>query len=126
MLDGLRSKDGNSGVKSEGEGTFRLATQAIEANRSIVNSASKQDGTKNIQEHIILPSAENTEIESTDPRERIEKLIRYISKQSGIEIDEIKEGRKNALKYCKMWLALCLISREQDLEMNSIIDSFAS
>ena len=97
----------------------------------IVNSASKQDGTKDVQkEHIILPTAENTEIESTDPRERIEKrLIRYISKQSGIEIDEIKrraERKNRCLKYCKMWLALCLISREQDLEMNSIIDSFAN
>ena len=97
----------------------------------IVNSGSKQDGTKDVQkEHIILPTEEKTEIESADPRERIEKrLIRYISKQSGIEIDEIKrraERKIAALRYCKMWLALCLISREQDLEMNSIIDSFAN
>lgn len=66
----------------------------------------------------------------TDPRARKEKrLAKFISKQSGIEYDEIKrraERKVKALRYCTTWLALCLISREQNLEMSSIIDSFAS
>ena len=65
-----------------------------------------------------------------DPRARVEKrLAKYISKQTNIPQDEIirrAERKIRALKYCTMWLALCLISREQGLEMNSIIDSFTS
>lgn len=68
------------------------------------------------------------EIKDSDPRARIEKrLIRYISKQAGLDSDEIRrraERKMAALRYCTMWLALCLISREQNLEMNAIIDSF--
>ncbi len=70
------------------------------------------------------------ESDDIDPRARIEKrLIKFISKQSGIEVDEIQrraERKVKALRYCTVWLALCLISREQNLEMNSIIDSFSS
>ena len=65
-----------------------------------------------------------------DPRARMQKrLVKFISKQSGIDSDEITrraERKVKALWYCTMWLALCLISREQNLEMNSIIDSFSS
>ena len=42
------------------------------------------------------------------------------------EITRRAERKVKALRYCTMWLALCLISREQNLEMNSIIDSFSS
>ncbi len=67
---------------------------------------------------------------NSDPRARMEKrLAKFISKQSGIELEEINrraERKVKALRYCTMWLALCLISREQDLEMGPIIDSFAS
>ncbi len=70
------------------------------------------------------------EIETADPRARMQKrLVKFISKQSGIDADEIKrraERKMKALRYCTMWLALCLISREQNLEMNSIIDSFSA
>ncbi len=70
------------------------------------------------------------ESKSTDPRARMQnRLIKFISKQSGIDSDEISrraERKVKALRYCTMWLALCLISREQNLEMNSIIDSFSS
>ena len=76
---------------------------------------------------VILPE---TEISESDPRARIEKrLTKFISKQAGIDSEEIirrAERKMKALRYCTMWLALCLISREQDLEMNSIIDSFAA
>ena len=65
-----------------------------------------------------------------DPRARMEKrLAKFISKQSGIELQEINrraERKVKALRYCTIWLALCLISREQDLEMGPIIDSFSS
>ena len=65
-----------------------------------------------------------------DPRSRLEKrLIKYISKQSGIERDEVErraERKVKALNYCTTWMALCLVSREQNLEMNSIIDSLSA
>ena len=68
--------------------------------------------------------------DGSDPRARMEKrLVKFIAKQSGITGDEIvrrAERKVKALRYCTMWLALCLISREQNLEMNSIIDSFSS
>ena len=71
-----------------------------------------------------------TDIQPADPRARMQKrLVKFISKQSGIDSDEITrraERKVKALRYCTMWLALCLISREQNLEMNSIIDSFSS
>ena len=70
------------------------------------------------------------EIIEGDPRARIEKrLIRFIAKQAGLDSDEVQrraERKVKALRYCTMWLALCLISREQDLEMKSINDSLAS
>ena len=69
-------------------------------------------------------------VEDTDPRARVEKrLIRYIAKQAGLESSEVKrraERKVKALRYCTIWLALCLISREQGLEMNAIIDSLAT
>jgi len=72
----------------------------------------------------------HSEAQSIDPRARMQnRLIRFIAKQSGIDSDEITrraERKVKALRYCTMWLALCLISREQNLEMNSIIDSFSS
>ena len=70
------------------------------------------------------------EVVDVDPRAKIEKrLIRYIAKKSKIDPDEVRrraERKVSALGYCTMWLALCLISREQDLEMNAIIDSFSA
>ena len=70
------------------------------------------------------------EIVDSDPRAKVEKrLIRYIAKKAKIDPDEVKrraERKVSALGYCTMWLALCLISREQDLEMNAIIDSLST
>ncbi len=69
-------------------------------------------------------------VEDSDPRSRVEKrLIRFIAKQAGLESSEVKrraERKVKALRYCTIWLALCLISREQGLEMNAIIDSLAT
>jgi hypothetical protein len=65
-----------------------------------------------------------------DPRSRLEKrLIRFISAQSGLEKDEVarRADRKvSALRHCTTWLALCLVSREQGLEMGAIIDSLTA
>lgn len=78
----------------------------------------------------VIPKKDPSQSGDIDPRARIEKrLIKFISKQSGIEVDEIQrraERKVKALRYCTIWLALCLISREQNLEMNSIIDSFST
>ncbi len=97
----------------------------------VINDAK---GIKNAQQDKqIIPvnkSNNKSEIVVTDPRSRMEKrLIRYISKQSGIDSEEIArraERKVKSLRYCTTWLALCLISREQNLEMNAIIDSFSS
>ena len=79
-----------------------------------------------------IPVVKKTQIVSSsdsDPRARMEKrLAKFISKQSGIELEEINrraDRKMKALRYCTMWLALCLISREQDLDMGPIIDSFS-
>jgi hypothetical protein len=76
---------------------------------------------------VIKPKQEILEV---DPRAKIEKrLIRYIAKMAKIDPDEVTrraERKVSALGYCTMWLALCLISREQDLEMNAIIDSLST
>ena len=94
------------------------------------DSDSKQKATPKIQSRKVIESSRETNTTDSDPRARMEKrLIKYISKQSGIDSTEIlrrAERKVKALRYCTMWLALCLISREQDLEMNSIIDSFSS
>jgi hypothetical protein len=80
-----------------------------------------------IQPQIVVKP--KTEID-IDPRTKVEKrLIRYIAKKAKIDPDEVKrraERKVSALGYCTMWLALCLISREQDLEMNAIIDSLST
>ena len=78
----------------------------------------------------VVKKTETVTSSNSDPRARMEKrLAKFISKQSGIDLEEINrraERKVKALRYCTMWLALCLISREQDLEMGPIIDSFAS
>ena len=77
----------------------------------------------------VVKEVEPVVAEIKDPRARMEKrLAKFISKQSGIELQEINrraERKVKALRYCTIWLALCLISREQDLEMGPIIDSFS-
>lgn len=94
------------------------------------DSNPKQKATPKIQSRKVIESSKENNKLSSDPRARMEKrLIKYISKQSGIDSTEIlrrAERKVKALRYCTMWLALCLISREQNLEMNSIIDSFSS
>ena len=70
------------------------------------------------------------EVVDANPRARVEKrLTRYIAKQAGLESEEVNRRavrKVKALRCCTMWLALCLISREQGLEMNAILDSLTS
>ena len=97
----------------------------------VVNSESNIN-TVRVETHKIQVEKEVEPLENaiTDPRARMEKrLAKFISKQSGIELQEINrraERKVKALRYCTIWLALCLISREQDLDMGPIIDSFSS
>ncbi len=97
----------------------------------VINGDTKTDEKEmNIQKNPVVKSTKPVISSNNDPRAKMEKrLAKFISKQSGIKIEEIKrraERKVKALRYCTMWLALCLISREQDLEMGPIIDSFAS
>ena len=102
----------------------RLTDPAVNDTVSAQQAVQPAD-TSEIDEKVV-----QTEIQPADPRARMQKrLVKFISKQSGIDSDEITrraERKVKALRYCTMWLALCLISREQNLEMNSIIDSFSS
>ena len=67
---------------------------------------------------------------SNDPRAKLERrLCSHIAKGSGVERDEIErraERKIFALKYCTSWLALCLVAREQGLEMADIIASLSA
>ncbi len=67
---------------------------------------------------------------SNDPRAKLERrLCSHIAKSSGVERDEIERRAKRktlALKYCTSWLALCLVAREQGLEMADIIASLSA
>ena len=97
----------------------------------IVNETAKSnDGTPKLETPAVKKENLQNESKSEDPRARMQnRLIKFISKQSGIDSEEISrraERKVKALRYCTTWLALCLISREQNLEMNSIIDSFSS
>ena len=102
----------------------RLTDPAVNDTGSAQQAVQPAD-TSEIDEKVV-----QTEIQPADPRARMQKrLVKFISKQSGIDSDEITrraERKVKALRYCTMWLALCLISREQNLEMNSITDSFSS
>jgi hypothetical protein len=101
-----------------------------ELNREKQASITKSEPDVEQEKMPVVSKKEPAQSDDIDPRARIEKrLIKFISKQSGIEADEIQrraERKVKALRYCTIWLALCLISREQNLEMNSIIDSFSS
>ena len=102
----------------------RLTDPAVNATGSVKQAEQPVDESE-VEEKVV-----QTDTQSADPRARMQKrLVKYISKQSGIDSDEITrraERKVKALRYCTMWLALCLISREQNLEMNSIIYSFSS
>lgn len=67
---------------------------------------------------------------STDPRTKVERrLTKFVIKQSGLDEKEINrrvERKIRSFRYCTTWLALCLISREQGLDMNPIIDSLSA
>ena len=97
---------------------------------AVNDTGSAQQAEQPADESEVVERAVQTDTQPTDPRARMQKrLVKFISKQSGIDSDEITrraERKVKALRYCTMWLALCLISREQNLEMNSIIDSFSS
>tara|TARA_B100002052_G_C15324346_1_gene351248 strand:- start:56 stop:514 length:459 start_codon:yes stop_codon:yes gene_type:complete len=97
---------------------------------AVNDTGSAQQAERPANESEVVEKVVQTDTQPVDPRARMQKrLVKFISKQSGIDSDEITrraERKVKALRYCTMWLALCLISREQNLEMNSIIDSFSS
>ena len=97
---------------------------------AVNDTGSAQQAEQTADESEVVEKVVQTDTQPADPRARMQKrLVKFISKQSGIDSDEITrraERKVKALRYCTMWLALCLISREQNLEMNSIIDSFSS
>ncbi|MGB1549588.1 MAG: DUF2240 family protein [Candidatus Poseidoniaceae archaeon] len=97
---------------------------------AVNDTGSAQQAKQPVDTSEVTEKVVQTDTQPGDPRARMQKrLVKFISKQSGIDSDEITrraERKVKALRYCTMWLALCLISREQNLEMNSIIDSFSS
>ena len=69
-------------------------------------------------------------ITPSDPRHHLsERLLKYISKQTKISIDEVQrraERKQKALGSATIWLCLALIAREQNLEMKQIVSALSS
>ncbi|MED5351027.1 MAG: DUF2240 family protein [Candidatus Thermoplasmatota archaeon] len=67
---------------------------------------------------------------TTDARQRKERrLIRYISDQSGLGKTEVlrrAKRKETSFVVCTTWMALALVAREQNLDMDDIIESLSS
>lgn len=78
----------------------------------------------------VIPEPTPQKIQNVDPREKLEhRLSKFIARKAGLTSEEVLRRAKRktkALRHCTIWLALCLISREQGLDMEPIIDSLAT
>ena len=67
---------------------------------------------------------------TTDARQRKERrLIRYISDKSGLGKAEVlrrAKRKETSFVVCTIWMALALVAREQNLDMDDIIESLSS
>jgi len=67
---------------------------------------------------------------TTDARQRKERrLIRYISDKSGLGKAEVlrrAKRKETSFVVCTTWMALALVAREQNLDMDDIIESLST
>ena len=74
---------------------------------------------------IILKTTHLDKDDSNFEDEKMAKLLNYVSKKSELSKREVirrSERKKMALGPISLWMAVCLLAREQGLDMNKIID----
>jgi len=74
---------------------------------------------------IILKSTHLDKDDVNFEDEKMAKLLNYVSKKSELSKREVirrSERKKMALGPISLWMAVCLLAREQGLDMNKIID----
>ncbi len=64
-----------------------------------------------------------------DPRMRVtQRLVKYIARTSGIDAEELRrraDRKQKAFRHVTPWLALALVAREQNLDMDAIVEALA-
>ncbi|MAW22617.1 MAG: hypothetical protein CMA16_04130 [Euryarchaeota archaeon] len=67
--------------------------------------------------------------EANDPRAATtRRLLKYIARSSGLEIDEVQRRatrKQRALVHVTGWMALALVARDQGLDMESVIQALS-
>ena len=67
--------------------------------------------------------------DTSDPRAKLlQRVIRYVARQSGLEKEELSrraERKRAAFDLISPWLAYALVAREQGLEMDDIVEALA-
>lgn len=84
--------------------------------------------TAPVQSATTSSSRESTR-DTGDPRAKLlQRVIRYVARQSGLEKEELTrraERKQAAFDLMTPWLAYALVAREQGLEMNGIVEALA-
>ena len=76
----------------------------------------------------LAPAIEKTEL-SKDPRMKlVPRLVKYVSRKAGLETEEVNrrmERKMRALGPITPWMCLILIAKEQGLQVDDIVETFA-
>ena len=76
----------------------------------------------------LAPAVEKTEL-CKDPRMKlVPRLVKYVSKKAGLETEEVNrrmERKMRALGPITPWMCLILIAKEQGLQVDDIVETFA-
>lgn len=92
-----------------------------------ISEFNKSSGIKPLENEKIIIS-ESTHLGKKDVNfndEKMVKLLNFVSKKSELSKREVirrSERKKMALGPISLWMAVCLLAREQGLDMNKIID----
>lgn len=97
--------------------TNAAATAPVQAPRNAVSSKlTTTTGPPSTTEHV-------------DPRMRVtQRLVKFIARTSGIDAMELNrraERKQKAFRHVTPWLALALVAREQNLDMEAIVEALA-
>ena len=96
-----------------------------------VKEAQPVEETKPIEETPVLQTPVNAQLkeEANDPRAATtRRLLKYIARSSGLEIDEVQRRatrKQRALVHVTGWMALALVARDQGLDMESVIQALS-
>ena len=90
------------------------------------NNPSGITGNPLVNEKILI--SESNHLDKNDVNygdDKMNKLLNFVSKKSELSKREVirrSERKKMALGPISLWMAVCLLAREQGLDMNKIID----